>query len=104
MDCKKLNNKSLAKKINVAESTLSIAITQNKLSSSKVIALTLEAFPELSAEWLIRGKGNMIIENFEFKEPKVNYLTKEDLFDFRILVEKVRELDHIVRKLEDKIK
>lgn len=38
------------------------------------------------------------------EEPKVSYLSRQDLYDFHKLVEKVEELDAIVKELKKRIK
>lgn len=47
--------------IGVAQTTLSNQLQSARGISVDVILLTLSAFPEISAEWLLRGKGEMLI-------------------------------------------
>ena len=49
------------KTIGVAQTTLSNQLQSPRGISVEVILLTLSAFPDISAEWLLRGKGGMIL-------------------------------------------
>lgn len=49
------------KTIGVAQTTLSNQLQSPRGISVEVILLTLSAFPDISAEWLLRGKGDMIL-------------------------------------------
>lgn len=51
------------KKIGVAQTTLSNQLHSSRGISIDVVLLTLNAFPDLSAEWLLRGKGEMILSD-----------------------------------------
>jgi hypothetical protein len=97
------SNKSISEEINVAESTLSKALKMNTLSSSKVVVLILNKYPQLSAEWLIRGTGEMLLHHSNIQEPKEIYLTGQDLYNVHNLIKKVKELDVIVKSIEIKI-
>ena len=50
-----------SKKIGIAQTTLSNQLKSPRGISIDVILLTLEQFPDVSAEWLLRGKGKMLI-------------------------------------------
>lgn len=52
-----------SKKIGIAPTTLNNQLKSPRGISVDVILLTLENFPEISAEWLLRGKGNMLISD-----------------------------------------
>lgn len=47
-------------------------IKEGSAITSDTISSILEAFPNVSAEWLIRGKGNMV---HEINSPVINYIT-----------------------------
>ena len=49
--------------IGVAQTTLSNQFHSAKGVSIDVILLTLDAFPDISAEWLLRGKGEMLLSD-----------------------------------------
>ena len=48
-------------KIGVPQTTLNNQIKSPRGISVSVILLTLHTFPDISAEWLLRGKGEMIL-------------------------------------------
>ena len=50
-----------SKKIGIAQTTLSNQLKSPRGVSVDVIMLTLEHFSDVSAEWLLRGKGQMLI-------------------------------------------
>ena len=50
-----------SKKIGIAPTTLNNQLKSPRGISVDVILLTLDNFPEISAEWLLRGKGEMQI-------------------------------------------
>lgn len=61
-----------ALKIGISPNTLSNYVQERRKLSLQVVEAILEAFPEVSAEWLIRGKGEMIISDQEpQKQPEV---------------------------------
>lgn len=50
-----------SKRIGVAQTTLSNQLKSPRGISIDVILLTLDQFPDVSAEWLLRGKGEMLL-------------------------------------------
>jgi len=61
-----------ALKIGISPNTLSNYVQERRKLSLQVVEAILAAFPEVSAEWLIRGKGQMIISDQEpQKQPEV---------------------------------
>lgn len=48
-------------KIGVPQTTLNNQIKSPRGVSVSVILLTLDTFPDISAEWLLRGKGEMLL-------------------------------------------
>ena len=50
----------IANQFNVNQKTLNNQINDTTTLSVSTILLILEAFPEVSAEWILRGKGKMI--------------------------------------------
>ena len=59
-EVKKLSVTALAKVLNVGQTTLNKQLKEDGYGVSlSTILLILEAYPNLSAEWLLRGKGSM---------------------------------------------
>lgn len=48
-------------KIGVPQTTLNNQIKSPRGVSVSVVLLTLDTFPDISAEWLLRGKGEMLL-------------------------------------------
>lgn len=59
------NPTQLANQFGVNQKTLNSHINGNTAVSLSTILLILKAFPEVSAEWLLRGDGNMKADNQE---------------------------------------
>lgn len=54
---------SLAKQINVAQATLNPQLRGDRTLAANIVVKILEAFPDISAEWLLRGEGEMYKSN-----------------------------------------
>lgn len=54
-----MNDNQFAKSIGVTQSVISSMFLRNTEPSSKVLVAILNAYAELSAEWLLRGEGEM---------------------------------------------
>lgn len=74
------NPTQLAKKYSLNQKTLNNQINSDVQLSASTILLVLEEFNNVSAEWLLRGKGNMLIV-----EDKEN---ADDLQEFTVIVDK----------------
>lgn len=61
ISAKKLSINALAALIGIPQTTLNQALKSERKVSVDVIALILDTFPDVSAEWLMRGKGEMFI-------------------------------------------
>lgn len=72
IDFSGLSVPKFAERVGLSPSTLNGHLFGKRKLSLSVIEAILEAFPEVSAEWLIRGKGAMIISDQEpQKQPEV---------------------------------
>ena len=88
-----------SKMIGIAQTTLSNQMKGPKGISIEVIMLTLDQFPDISAEWLLRGKGKMLLTD---NMPAFNGDETETEEDLKIELSKVEaELEeyklHILR-------
>ena len=101
------NSKSptdFCKIIGVAQTTLSNQLQSTRGISVDVILLTLSAFPEVSAEWLLRGKGEMILS--DNLPPIIGDESENDLDTHAMLAQAKGEIDKLmqeVAKLKEKI-
>lgn len=94
--------------IGVAQTTLNSQLSSTKGVSSNVILLTLDTFPDVSAEWLLRGKGEMLIASSP-NEKKEEEALAESLFrnvlvEFMSMVNKrLKSIDNNTQSSIDKL-
>lgn len=50
---------AIARRLNLSQTTLSLQLKGERALSAHIVELILSAFPEVSAEWLLRGEGEM---------------------------------------------
>ena len=74
----KLSDRQFSIKIGVTQSVIGSMFQKNTEPSSKVIRLTLNAFTDISADWLLRNKGPMMISDIK---PDPNIERMERLVD-----------------------
>ncbi|WP_148359803.1 hypothetical protein [Bacteroides clarus] len=75
IDSYKLSKNAFANKINMEQTTVNNQLIGKRGVSIDLILNTLLAFPEISSEWLLRGKGNMLIEESKDSAEKLRELT-----------------------------
>jgi transcriptional regulator with XRE-family HTH domain len=54
------SERDFAIKVGIKQSTLNLYILGKSKLSLEAVDLILKAFPDVSAEWLLRGEGNML--------------------------------------------
>lgn len=74
----KLSDRQFAIKIGVTQSVIGSMFQKNTEPSAKVIRLTLNVFTDISADWLLRDKGPMLISDIK---PDANIERMERLVD-----------------------
>lgn len=75
IDSYKLSKNAFANKINMEQTTVNNQLIGKRGVSIDLILNILLAFPEISSEWLLRGKGNMLIEESKDNAEKLRDLT-----------------------------
>lgn len=97
---KNSNDREFASSIGVPQNTLSQIFTRGNYPKSDLVISILNTYPEISAEWLMRGEGTMMKadknHNFVMSEPDIVYGSKEEktlqeMLSF--LQERYKELD-----------
>ena len=78
-------------KIGVPQTTLNNQIKSPRGVSVSVILLTLHTFPDISAEWLLRGKGEMFLS--ENLPPILGDESENDLDTHAMLAQARKEID-----------
>ena len=96
-DCGESKN-ALANKCDMAPQTFGRYVNgDNKITVSLVSSL-LEVFPDLSAEWLLRGEGAM----YKTTElPPVDVSSEESIEHSAEIARLVREKNELIEKIED---
>ena len=61
LEDKSISVNALSKQINVAQATLNPQLRGDRTLAANIVEKILDAFPDVSAEWLMRGKGEMLI-------------------------------------------
>ena len=59
LEDKSISVNALSKQINVAQATLNPQLRGDRTLSANIVEKILTAFPDVSAEWLMRGLGTM---------------------------------------------
>lgn len=103
------NPTSLAGKFNVNQKTLHNQINGTTAVSISTILLIAEALPEMSLEWLLRGRGEMVLNstpvvNSNNVNSKVNSdnNTLSENFVRAMLEQKDKEINRLLTLLEKK--
>ena len=89
------NPTTLAKEHSVNKKTLNNQINSNTQLSSSTILLILESFEKVSAEWLLRGKGEMLLSD---SAPLPVKLLDEEIISLRAENAVLREMVGLKRK------
>lgn len=63
LEDKQVTVNALSKTIEMAQTTLNTQLKGERTLSANVVGKVLEAFPDVSAEWIMRGKGSMYTED-----------------------------------------
>ena len=59
LEDKSISVNALSKQINVAQATLNPQLRGDRTLAANIVQKILTAFPDVSAEWLMRGEGTM---------------------------------------------
>lgn len=87
-----LNDSAFAKKIGVQQITLWRQINDQRKISLDTIMAVADTFPEIDANWLLRGNGTMLANNEE-QEKRLNNL-----------IDVIAMQQETIRNLQEKIK
>lgn len=90
LEDKSISINALSKQINVAQATLNPQLRGDRTLAANIVEKILNAFPDVSAEWLMRGIGTMYsnqdaddsscmaAETFHCEEPKIEESRQDD--------------------------
>ena len=72
LDDKQVSVNALSKLVEMSQTTLNTQLKGERALSANVVAKVLSAFPDVSAEWLMRGVGTMYVkEDVEYSSSMV---------------------------------
>lgn len=72
LENKSISVNALSKQINVAQATLNPQLRGDRTLAANIVEKILEVFPDVSAEWLMRGVGTMYVkEDVEYSSSMV---------------------------------
>ena len=96
----KLSGSGLARQIGMSVTSVNCFFAGKSKVSGEFLCSLLNAYPSVSAEWLMRGNGNMLIED----KPTTDEKLKKELADMKVkLLVQTGVTDRICKILEDKI-
>lgn len=90
LENKSISVNALSKRINVAQATLNPQLRGDRTLAANIVEKILTAFPDVSAEWLMRGIGTMysnqdaddssymVAETPHHEEPKIEESHQDD--------------------------
>ena len=90
LENKSISVNALSKKINVAQATLNPQLKGDRSLAANIVEKILTVFPDVSAEWLMRGVGTMysnqdvddyscmVDDTFHCEEPKIEESHQDD--------------------------
>ena len=71
-----ITDSAFAKKIGVTQSVIASMFLRGTEPSAKVISSILAVFDDISAEWLLRGKGEMLISANQSKDENTERISR----------------------------
>ena len=90
LDDKQISVNALSKLVEVSQTTLNTQLKGERALSANVVAKVLSVFPDVSAEWVMRGVGTMysnkdeddssymVAETPHYDEPKIEESHQDD--------------------------
>ena len=104
----KLTDRAFAIKCNIKQNTLSRQLGGTSEVSLSTIDAILSTFEDISSEWLLRGKGTMLLSDVEHERniiPDSNMERMNRLVDtIATLQGALNEKDKTIKLLEEKVK
>ena len=91
LSCNSISINSLAKQINVAQATLNPQLRGDRTLAANIVVKILEAFPDISAEWLLRGEGEMYKANSGSAQVEATVTLSQDESIWKAKYEAIKE-------------
>lgn len=103
IDYLKISDRQFAIKIGVNQSVIGSMFQKQTEPSAKVLKLILATYNDISAEWLMRGTGNMLISQNNDNDANIDRINK--LVDtITTLQDAINEKTKTIKLLEEEIK
>lgn len=84
--------REFSKMINIKQVTLNQQLTGTRSLSLDIIVAILNSFEDISAEWLLRGKGSMYLSKSEINENKIINSNKIEIIKLQTENKLLREI------------
>ena len=91
LDHNKVTKQNLANEINMNQTTLGRQLTGEQALSAKLIEVFLHVFPDISAEWLRRGEGEMYKSNSDSAHVEATITPSQDESIWKAKYEAIKE-------------
>lgn len=91
LSCNSISINSLAKQINVAQATLNPQLRGDRTLAANIVVKILETFPDISAEWLLRGEGEMCKSNSGSAQVEATVTPSQDESIWKAKYEAIKE-------------
>jgi transcriptional regulator with XRE-family HTH domain len=93
------SERDFSMKLGINPATLNLYMLEKRKLSLDVIEAILEVYPNISAEWLLRGEGNMFCREASASSSDDNFYKRvidEQLDTISMLKKKVAELESVL--------
>lgn len=91
LSCNSISINSLSKQINVAQATLNPQLRGDRTLAANIVVKILQAFPDISAEWLLRGEGEMYKSNSDSAHVEATITPSQDESIWKAKYEAIKE-------------
>lgn len=91
LDHNKVTKQNLANEINMNQTTLGRQLKGEQALSAKLIEGFLHVFPDISAEWLLRGEGDMYKSNSSSVQVEATITPSQDESIWKAKYEAIKE-------------
>lgn len=88
----KISVNSMCKELNLKQSTVNGQLNGTNTLSADTIVHVIRAYPELSAEWVLRGKGPMILNELSI-DPELQAICMKQTRIIHRLEQRIAELE-----------
>ena len=101
LDDKQVSVNALSKLVEMPQTTLNTQLKGERALSANVVAKVLSVFPDVSAEWVIRGVGTMYHK--ECDEDYVSYMVSETPHRVENKIEEYHQDDSVWKAKYDEL-